>query len=173
MSGDVVKVTLSPNRKSGVSVAISDFHGSFLHNARIPLWKLILFVNEFLQSSRMHYSVMENLELGSATSVDWRSFCSEVTEKWFQSQEPISGESIEVEIDESLIVRRKYRKGRILSQVWLFATLIPLIQKHIKPGSIIYSHSWAAYKDLSSLGYHQYVVNHSENLYIRHTHTKH
>uniref|UniRef100_A0A0L8GT84 ISXO2-like transposase domain-containing protein n=1 Tax=Octopus bimaculoides TaxID=37653 RepID=A0A0L8GT84_OCTBM len=104
---------------------------------------------------------------------------------WLHKQEPIGGESIEVEIDEALIVHRKYGRSRILSQVWLFGRieqtskccfvvplinkkrnktiLVPLIQAYIKPGSVIYSDSWATYKNLNSLGYHHYVINHSEN----------
>lgn len=87
---------------------------------------------------------------------------------------PIGGETIEVEIGETLIVHRKYGRDRILSRVWLFGgtertskrrfveplgdknwdktTLVPLIQKHINPGSVTYSDSWDAYKDLSSFG---------------------
>ena len=93
-----------------------------------------------------------------------------------------------MEIDETLIVRRKYERGRILSQIWLFggielaskrrfivpltgdvgekrdrATLIPLIQKYIKSGSVIYSDSWGAYRGLRELGYEHSSVNHSEN----------
>ena len=52
------------------------------------------------------------------TSVDWRSFCSEVAEQWFKNQESIGGSGLEVEIDETLISRRKYQGGRILKAVW-------------------------------------------------------
>uniref|UniRef100_A0A0L8HD62 ISXO2-like transposase domain-containing protein n=1 Tax=Octopus bimaculoides TaxID=37653 RepID=A0A0L8HD62_OCTBM len=44
------------------------------------------------------------------------------------------------------------------------ATLLPLIQKCIKPGSVIYSDSGAAYKDIQTLGYQHYMINHKENL---------
>jgi len=52
------------------------------------------------------------LHLSSATSVDWRSFCCEVTDYWFANQEAIGGVGIEVEIDETLISRRKYGRGQ-------------------------------------------------------------
>ncbi|GFS07560.1 hydrolase TatD [Elysia marginata] len=42
---------------------------------------------------------------------DWRSFCSEVTERWFSNQDPIGGVGVEVEVDETLIVQRKYERG--------------------------------------------------------------
>ena len=40
-----------------------------------------------------------------------------------------------------------------------------IIQKHIKPDSIIYSHEWGAYSSLEGLpeGYTHKTVNHSKN----------
>ena len=121
------------------------------------------------------------------TSVDWRSFCSEVTVNWLKNQEPIGGPGIIVEIDETFFVKRKYERGRQLSDVWVFGgiervskkkfiiplheegqdrsakTLIPIIKKYICEGSVIISDGWAAYRTLSSEGYTQKVINHSEN----------
>ena len=42
-------------------------------------------------------------------------------------------------------------------------TLIPLIQKFIKPKSLIISDSWRAYTELNCLDYTHKVINHSEN----------
>ena len=42
------------------------------------------------------------------------------------------------------------------------STLIPLIKKWIKPGSIIHSDCWKAYNKLNSLGYTHVTVNHSK-----------
>ena len=39
-------------------------------------------------------------------------------------------------------------------------TLIPLIQKHVRPGTRIYSDSWAAYMHLNTLGYQHFTVEH-------------
>ena len=41
------------------------------------------------------------------------------------------------------------------------STLIPIIQKWIKPGSIIHSDCWKLYSKLSKLGYTHVTVNHS------------
>ena len=45
------------------------------------------------------------------------------------------------------------------------ATLIPLIQKHIRPGSVIHSDMWASYSQIISLpeGYLHQTVNHSQS----------
>ena len=42
-------------------------------------------------------------------------------------------------------------------------TLIPIIKKYIKPGSVIYSDKWGAYSTLSNHGYTHYQINHSAN----------
>ena len=169
--------------------AVADFHNTFLDNSRLPPWKIILFVNHFLSHLWDHKTVTECLGISPAFSVDWRSFCSEVTEAWFKEQEPIGGENIQVEIDETCIVRRKHERGRLITkQLWLLggieretkrrfvvpltaergtsrskATLIPLIKKYVHRGSIIYTDAWRAYAGLGRLGYQHRVVNHSEN----------
>ena len=71
----------------------------------------------------------------------------------------IGGQGIEVEIDESKFWRRKYNRGRWQEGHWVFggiervtgnsflvevekrdaATLVPLIQQFIWPGSVIFS----------------------------------
>lgn len=46
------------------------------------------------------------------------------------------------------------------------ATLLPLIEEHIEPGSIIHSDMWRAYGGIPNLphGYHQhFTVNHQQN----------
>ena len=40
------------------------------------------------------------------------------------------------------------------------ATLIPLIQRHVEPGTTIYSDGWTAYCDLNDLGYRHFTVLH-------------
>ena len=85
--------------------------------------------------------------------------------------------------DESKFGKRKYNKGRRVKGNWVFggvergdktkifmfrvekrdeATLIPLIQKFIKPGTTIHSDCWKAYSKLEKLGYVHETVNHKE-----------
>ena len=69
-----------------------------------------------------------------------------------------------VEIDESLLVHRKYNVGHHVGEQWVFggydvadkvgfmvpvdrrdaATLLPIIQQHIAPGTTVVSDLWAA-----------------------------
>ena len=163
---------------------VSDYTGTFLSSTNLEPWKVLLFIITFCDHTWNHKTAITNLEILANTSVDWRSFCSEVTDAWFSDQKLIGGVGVEVEIDETLIARR----GRVVKQVWLFggiervskerfvvaltgdgdkrdkATLVPLIKKYIKPGSIVYSDCWGAYKGLDKFGYQHYAVNHSENI---------
>ena len=41
--------------------------------------------------------------------------------------------------------------------------LLPIILKHVEPGSIIMSDCWAAYNSIYKYGYEHYTVNHSYN----------
>ena len=95
--------------------------------------------------------------------------------------EQIGGPGIEVEIDESKFGKRKYHRGKNVDGVWVFggiernskrcffeivedrsaSTLIPIIKRYIKPGSIILSDCWKAYSSLKDEGYGHLTVNHS------------
>ena len=111
------KRTTKDSMRVRCGFAIQDRKGTFLEDARIPAWKIILFVNHFLSHLWDHRTVTKNLGISMKTSVDWRSFCSEVAEQWFKNQESIGGSGLEVEIDETLISRRKCQRGRILKEV--------------------------------------------------------
>ena len=43
------------------------------------------------------------------------------------------------------------------------ATLVSLIQRYIRPRSVIYSDEWRAYSQLRNIGYTHQTVNHSQN----------
>ena len=88
-----------------------------------------------------------------------------------------------VEIDESLFSRRKYNRGRIVREQWIFggydpatkegfllsvprrnaATLMPLIIQWVRPGTEIWSDMWGAYNGIVGQGFQHDVVNHQYN----------
>lgn len=173
----------------GFTVSVNS--NTFLERSKLPPWKVLLYVSHFLSGFSSHDCLIDHLDICRKTSVDWRSFCSEVCIHWVEyHQNQIGGPEIEVEIDETVLVRRKYNRGRVVKTIWLFggieretkknfliplttecgenerrdaSTLIPLIIRHIRQGSIIYSDSWGAYNSLANIGYTHFKINHSEN----------
>ena len=41
------------------------------------------------------------------------------------------------------------------------ATLLPIIQQHVQPGTVVHSDEWVVYSQISSAGYTHSTVNHS------------
>ncbi|KAH7824347.1 putative Uncharacterized transposase-like protein [Monocercomonoides exilis] len=103
---------------------------------------------------------------------------------WKERQQVIGGEGTTVEIDEAIWRKRKNRRGRKNKQGWILGgverlegggagerlmvvvpnrkkeTLIPIIQKHIKAGTLIIADEWRAYSSLETVGYKHQTVCH-------------
>lgn len=92
----------------------------------------------------------------------------------------IGGPGVIVQIDEALIGRRKYNRGRIVAGTWVCGmiaadgqvrleicarrdaeTLHAIIRRNVLPASILHTDGWLAYNGLERHGYHHTTVNHS------------
>ena len=182
----ITSVVRRRKTKKTCTFQISDRKGTFLEKTKLASWQVLHFTNAWLDKSFSQDHVMTNLGISNSTVVDWNRFCFEVVAVWYENQESVGGDQVIVEIDETLFVKRKYNRGRILKEVWLFggiertskrafivaldgddddrsaAGLLPIIKKFIKPGSIIVSDKWKAYSNLNREGYTHWSVNHSK-----------
>lgn len=106
--------------------------------------------------------------------VDWCNFMREECMTWYErNQQPVggfdaNGEETIAEIDETKFFHRKYHRGQWREGHWIFggnergtgrcflvppvddrhaATLSPLIEEHILPGTRIVSDAWRAYME--------------------------
>ncbi len=125
-------------------------------------------------------------ELNMATNpfVAWRYYCRQICMEAVDDLETmIGGEGCTVQIDESLFSKRKYNRGQVYPEQWVFGginsenndcfmvivpnrtkeTLQSIIRQKIRRGTTIISDCWASYNGLELLGYEHKTVNHSYN----------
>ena len=159
---------------------------SFFAQARLSLCHCMLFIHLWSKG----YSeklIADDFPFSKVTIVDWSRFCRELCVQYFDSSEVvIGGVGKTVELDETVVVKRKYNRGRMLTTGWLFggierntdgtfrcfmclvynrseSHLTYLIRRHVAPGTHIITDGWAAYRNLSQIGYEHSVVIHEEN----------
>jgi len=97
----------------------------------------------------------------------------------------IGGQGMIVQVDEALIGRRKYNRGRVIEGTWVVglidslgqlrltvtsdrsaASLETILRKHVNPESEIHTDGWAGYRRLKELGYVHKTVNHSAREFV-------
>lgn len=159
--------------------------GSFFEksNLSIGVWiKLIYFWSirmPILLASRQ-------LEISRFTCRQSYKYCRQIAISHFEDLKhiKIGGLGKIVEIDESVISKRKYHRGRIVKPVWLFggiergqegkfffeivpnrteATLLEVIHRRIEKDSLIISDKWKSYHNLDQHGYLHEYINHSRH----------
>lgn len=128
--------------------------------------------------------IMKETGFSEHTVVDWENFCREAAFEIIENCDfqQLGGPRCIVEIDETLVGKRKYNKGKKRAcQTWVFggvergtdkcfavqvaqrdaATLVPIIKKYVAAGTTIHSDCWKAYSSLGKAGYKHLTVNHS------------
>lgn len=144
---------------------------TWLEGSRLSFVTILKFIYSW---SREYTSITfceTELEMNKNTTVDFNNYLREVcAASLLRSPCVIGGEGLDVEIDESCFARRKYNVGRMLPTQWVFggycrqtkecfliavenrsaASLIPIINQYIRPGSTIYSDEWKAYRSIEN-----------------------
>ena len=164
--------------------------GSFFEKSRVPLSKWLYILYLWSQDT-MGKKAAENTKISEKTIVQMYQYIRDVcTTKLLNTAAELGGPGVVVQIDESLFNHKpKYQRGRragIHKEKWVFgiadtshkpaityieavekrdaATLLPIIQKIVRPGSIVVSDEWAAYRKIQSeLQLEHRTVNHSLN----------
>ena len=171
-------------------VKLSIRHQSWLVDAKIPLETVVELIYLWAQGFTLQ-EILHELKLSKRTIIEWSAFFRDTClTTMLEYSEAIGGEGVEVEIDESKFGKRKYHKGHRVEGQWVFGgrekndkskifmvpvanrkkvTLLAIIKRWIKPGSIIHSDCWKAYNDLKKHGYIHVTVNHSKEFVNKET----
>lgn len=155
---------------------------TFSQSPKLPVNQILELVNLWLKGidpTAIHHSTGHAWATVTHFCADLRTMVGGMLE---DCDTVIGGPGIVVEIDETKMGKRKYHRGHRVEGVWVFGgvertperkffamtvsdrtaeTLVPLIQRHIHPGSIVHSDCWAAYNGLESQGLVPRTVNHS------------
>lgn len=128
--------------------------------------------------------LMRELKVSSHSVVDWYSFPREVfIESMINSFMVLGGPGTTIEIDKAKFGKRKFNRGRIVNEIWVFrgmrrdtgetffqpvtarntVTLLDVIKNWVQPGTTIISDCLRAYNCLNEEGFQHLTINHSMN----------
>lgn len=172
-------------RKCGEEIGLRK--NTWLEGSTLPLKTIIFFIYCWVNEYTTTKFCSKELYMSNDAITDWKMYLREVCAD-FLIKNPIiiGGPGMSVEIDESSFSKRKYNRGRILPNQWVFGgicretrecfmyavpdrkkgTLIETIKACIRPGTTIFSDEWKSYNEIPHLeGYNfeHYTVNHSKN----------
>ncbi|XP_050691605.1 uncharacterized protein LOC126983150 [Eriocheir sinensis] len=160
---------------------------TWLEGSTLPMNKIIEFIYAWTKEYTSIKFCRDELGISHDAVVDYNNYLREVcAHEILNNPVKIGGPNCTVEIDETVYAKRKYNKGRMLKEQWVFggvcketrdvflyaverrdrSTLESCIKEIILPGSTIVSDMWKAYEkieDISGYNFKHLTVNHSEN----------
>ena len=168
--------------------SISPRNGTFFEGTKLPLSIFLRAMIAWLQHST-YSGTLQDLKISSKTfsniALLMNHFANYVIQK---NSQKIGGFLRIVEIDEALLHRRKYDRGREKDTGWVIGgierpitpkdppklflkmcdnreakTLESIILDNVEKGSIIMTDSFKSYSNLTRLGFYHFTVNHSKN----------
>lgn len=157
--------------------------GTFFEKSRLRLSTILEIMFDFVCELPVTTSMALN-GIQSEAAVHWYENCRDVCSRLLlQQPQQLGGPQHEVQIDETLLFKRKNGVGHVVERIWVVGfydntvkrgslvrvpdrsmqTLTEVIQNRVAPGSIIFTDQWASYRHLNSLNFFHFTVNHRTN----------
>lgn len=162
----------------------SIFNKSFFTRTKLPINQVIHLIYNWSMKLGVEITARQ-VGTTEKTVSNFFQCLRDACEEWYKihSARKIGGPGTTVEIDETLMTKRKYNRGRLPNDVWVIGgicretkeifikeipdrtrdTLERVIKKHVLLGTQINTDMWPAYDNLNNLGYIHKTVNHSTN----------
>ena len=152
---------------------------AFFSKSKLELKTIVYLIYEWSIETPVHEVVSEH-SLSKKTIIDWFKFCREICLDYFlilSERKEIGGVDKIVEIDETVVTRRKYMVGRLVKTVWLVGgivrgdqcdafleivenrssnLLIDVICRNVERGSTIFTGLWRRDNGLSANGFNYF-----------------
>ena len=162
-------------------------HGSFWFKSRLPLNILLAILFFFAQGLNVtQCKKMLTKRVSVKSIIQWYNYFRDICTCYFSNNIVRFNRNSVVHIDETAVGgKRKYARGRVSDTKirWLFGiinkddhkayvefvrkrdflNIIPLITRHIEPGTTIHSDGAKVYKALDTMNYTHKTVIHKEN----------
>ncbi|EFO89542.1 hypothetical protein CRE_22620 [Caenorhabditis remanei] len=165
---------------------------SFFQGLRLSVHQILYLAADFIENPTRHLEeIADSFQIDKNTVSEVHEWFRDLTQQWFvrtiedNPVKMLGGKGKFVEIDETAMFRAKYNRGHMVDRptVWVFGLLerqtnkiamfqvvkrdarilLPIIRRHVKPGTTIISDGWAAYRRISQIPGRRYkhkVINH-------------
>ncbi|GFW37927.1 putative transposase-like protein [Trichonephila clavipes] len=152
---------------------------SWFEESELSMIEILKLANMWVRKANRDFIAFE-LNVAKKTVTDWMSFCREVCmEMCVYESSMLGGPDVIVEIDESMLGKRKYNRGKRVKGTWMFggiersmnkffhvvqdgskSTLFASIKSNLKEGTTIISDCWKSYDCLEDEGFLHLLHNH-------------
>lgn len=156
--------------------------GTFFKNSKLSLYQILMLSVYYSEGLSNQELLKKQFDIKSnSTIVDWKSFIRDVfINHQILHSNMIGGPGVVVQIDESLMCKRKYGVGRILinQDLWIVggiddqgnmfmeitnrrtkSILRDIISRNVVPGSIVVTDGWKGYNGIEDDYLRQIVVH--------------
>ena len=168
---------------SGCKAITSVRTNSILHKKKLNFREFFMILCSWANRHNTGVAISELAGVSEHCTSVWRCTLNNVLAEYLMlNPVMLGGFGIIVEIDESMFGKRKYNRGSRRDGVWVFGmvergtnrcflipvenrtkkTLVDIIRRWVRPGSIIMSDGWSSYKCLKDYGFNHLVVNHQQ-----------